>query len=287
MQASAAKFGEALKKCVIYLGREVIDPLEEFEVGIKLATEGLRDRHLAQLAALRGAPEGPVQASSPSSSAAALTLRPTPGSGGLVQQVQAARTRHLQLKSKLDALGCRIQQQKEIAASSLLFSKRKRVGLTRAEEQYEVQLQRWLAASQVLDVALARVQQQVEDLRAAQPAAGATDSSAAQHARSWAHASSRGFLTPSKPRASPAHISSPHRITSRVTPRHSPVAASSRSLGKPAASVPPSRRRAIQLQGEDVNSCAQLQLETGHLHEALKLKLKDVEQRVAKLAASI
>lgn len=272
---------------------------------MKFAKESLREMYRSQYTTLHGVgpdregSKGSPAFSSSCTSSASLTVSSSDDDGdkGLLQKYETAKTRHLALKKQLDALGAKINQQKDVAASSLHVSKRKRVGLSRAEELYSVQLQRWSTVMQRLDLSLDRIKEQIEEggeeggynSRSALTPPPRNNSNKVSSARK-----TKNFMTPTKPRSvssfSNAHISSPHRISYRNSP----------ATGKPCRVMTSSSGSAtkkketrgyhppnILLHDDEKNSCAQLQRETGNLHEALLLKIKNVEERIAKLSTSI
>lgn len=284
-QASAAKFGEALKNCVLYLSKEVVDPLEEFEFGIKFATETLREELSNQRAVLHGPPEQDVSNSGSSSSLALVDKKDD--AGGLLQKFEDAERKHALMKTKLDALGDKIQLQKTAAAGSLHVSKQMHIGLTRAEELYKVQVDRWHTGAQHLAVSLDRLAEQVESLRTHPVDSGTPTEPAGGRVTARSRTTPRKkppFLSPTKPRSGMAHISSPHRISYRSSP-----SAGDTVPGRltPKSHKSPAPRRNIQLDVDEKESCVQLQLETGKMHEALKKQIKDVEDRMSRLTTAI
>ena len=313
-QASSAKYGEALKNCVLYLGKEVIDPLEEFEFGMKFSKDSLQEMYRNQYMVLHGAtPDhteveaNPSSALSASSASLTASISGKDREEGLLQQYETAKRRHVTLKKQLDALGEKLSLQKEVAASSLHFSQRQRVSLTRAEELYSLQVQRWGTMCQRLDVSLDRVKEQVEDIRTGgvdtcpSPSRGSSNSSNNNSSNSNKASSTRkakSFMTPTKPRPtasslSSVHISSPHRISYRNSPATgNPCRVlSSTGSGNGIISVTNAsekrKKSNILLHNDEKNSCAQLQQETGNLHDALLLKIKNVEERMSKLSTTI
>jgi hypothetical protein len=282
-----------LKNCVLFLGAEVVDPLEEFEFGMKFARDSLRETCSRQHDALHGTP---APKASHSASSASLTVSgSSSGVRGLLEQVRDAQKKHLELKSQLDSLGDKIRRQKEIAASSLHFSKRRRAGLSRAEELHRVQVERWCTVSQHLDVSLDRVREQIEDSRVRR---GVQNPQRPQHQHQHQQGApppsrKKSFMTPTRPRAAPGHLSSPHRISFRNSPANGKpcrVSSASGSRSGTSSFAPESPTASasarIRLQDEERDSCLQLQLETGHLQEALRQKVGSVEARLSRLAMS-
>ena len=253
-----------------------MDPLEEFEVGMKFAKESLQERYDYQYACLHGATEAPPQEST---SSASLTIgsKSNKSNMGLLQKYEAAKKRHEELKQDLDKVGKKISRQKDVAASSLHFSRRARIGLTRAEELYNVQLDRWYTVYQHLEVAMERLKEQLDTM-----GTSADLTSPPTSKKSTSIRKSKTFMTPTKPRSSLSHISSPHRITYR----NSPVS------GKPcrvmstsdSASASTTTTPKIVLQGNEKEWCQQLQKETGVLHDEVRKEIKLLEERLSKLS---